>query len=193
MKYFHSLFCVIIIKNQNERRLIIWNYPKQSDLFFTTNMKYLKRLARTSATSNTMMLFKPLLNLVTHVIIMFFPSISRKPSFEPDKMKFVYDVLDMYRLLGDSYNKLPMTEKETIDSRSVLFPGFDGNNECEYLSYASYLINELNLYSESKRPDLNTHAPYLWNYKKMLSKLNKIKGSEDYRLLASDEIAQIIE
>lgn len=113
--------------------------------------------------------------------------------FEPDKMKFVYDVLDMYRLLGDSYNKLPKPEKETIDSRSVLFPGFDGNDECEYLSYASYLTNELNLYSESKRPDLNTHAPYLWNYKKMLSKLNKIKGSDHYRLLSSDEITQIIE
>jgi uncharacterized protein len=113
--------------------------------------------------------------------------------FESAKMNFVYDVLDMFRRLGDSYDKLSPSEKERIDPNEVIFSGFDGNNESEYSCYAAFLLKELDLYSESNRPDLNTHSPTIWKYNKMLSQLRKVTEDESYRSLTLNEIKQVIE
>lgn len=113
--------------------------------------------------------------------------------FDTEKMDFVYSVLDMYRCLNDSYNNLAIHDKEQIDPLSVNFPGFDGNNECEYLTYVEFLINELDLYSESKRPDLNTHARSLRYYEKMLPRYHELIDGGRYRLLTLHEIKHITE
>lgn len=112
---------------------------------------------------------------------------------ESEKMTYVYDVLDMYRLLSDSVDELHAPEKELINSHDISFRGFDGNEESEYLGYADFIINSLGAYSENKRPALNSHAPTLWRYDKMLSQLRKIIEDETYRLLTFSEIKQVIE
>jgi uncharacterized protein len=48
----------------------------------------------------------------------------------------VCDILDMHRALHHSYTDLE--DKSGIDAADIAFDGFDGNNETEYLSYASF-------------------------------------------------------
>ncbi len=116
----------------------------------------------------------------------------REEELESEKMNYVYDVLDMYRLLSDSFDELHAPEKELIHSLDISFLGFDGNEESEYLGYADFIINSLGAYSENKRPDLNSHAPTLWRYDKMLSQLREITEDATYRLLTLSEIKQVI-
>ncbi len=99
----------------------------------------------------------------------------------------VFDILEMYRNLNDSFRNL--VDKSGIDKDDINFNGFDGNNEGDHLSLTDFLINEDNRYSEFKREELNSHYPTLKNYRNMLIKW-KSKGG--YHSLSQDEILNII-
>jgi uncharacterized protein YfbU (UPF0304 family) len=49
------------------------------------------------------------------------------------------------------------------------FRGFDGNNESEYMSVASFLINDLERFEEFKGRSMNSHMPSIETYRRMLS------------------------
>jgi uncharacterized protein len=101
----------------------------------------------------------------------------------------VCDILDMHRALHYSYTDLE--DKSAIDAADLAFDGFDGNNETEYLSYASFLINGLNYWQESKNAGdgLNSHHSTLDRYRPML---RKWKASADKRRLTRDDILRIV-
>jgi len=54
--------------------------------------------------------------------------------------------LSVWERLEQSYNNLPPADKDSLLSQvklfssGVVFPGFDGNNESEYLTTANFLI-----------------------------------------------------
>jgi uncharacterized protein len=52
---------------------------------------------------------------------------------------------------------------------SAGFPGFDGNNEGEYLSIACFLIEKMDRFSAFKDRSLNSHMPTLKGYRRMLA------------------------
>ena len=91
-------------------------------------------------------------------------SVSRDISTE------VMDVLDMFSALKYSFEGL--NDKTGVDSDSLQFPGFDGNNAPNHLSYARFLILELGRWPEiiEDRPgfDLNSHAGLEESYRRML-------------------------
>ena len=84
----------------------------------------------------------------------------------------VVGLLAMWRVIEYSYGKLSEEERgelesEGVSDHDVRFRGFDGNEESEHLSVASFLIEELDRFDEFKDRDLNAHAPVLWKYRRM--------------------------
>lgn len=95
-------------------------------------------------------------------------------SENPPHVKLVVDAADMYRILNYTYGYFSETEKAEIQAavpnfkgeKSLIFPGFDGNNETEYMS-VGYMFKTMDIFTDM---DLtrNTHAPYVSIYKRML-------------------------
>lgn len=104
----------------------------------------------------------------------------------------VMDILDMYRTLNDSYNRL--TDNVGITKMDLEFAGFDGNNEPQQLDYARFLVLNQGRWREilEDRPgfDLNSHSMEIEIYRRMLSVWSDM---DKKRTLAVDEIKQILE
>jgi len=104
----------------------------------------------------------------------------------------VLDVLDMYRAITFSIRD---SEGTGIDSKTFFpFPGFDGNNEAQELSYVHYFLTDLGRFEELRPPspgsNLNSHCPMLPKYRGML---RVWKSLGDPHHLSQDEIAKILE
>lgn len=107
-----------------------------------------------------------------------------------EESRYVLDVLELYRAIIFSYTRLcgeNLVKKLT--DKDVAFPGFDGNDESEYLSYARYFIEDLGRYDEIKQYaaecDLNSHMNTTNRYKAMLSIIANIEPR--YRYCMSEE------
>ena len=73
------------------------------------------------------------------------PSFLQTARFIYDEMsveecRYVYDVLDLYRVLIRSYGELK--DKEGLTPDDVKFAGFDGNNETKRWAFARHLKEE---------------------------------------------------
>lgn len=104
--------------------------------------------------------------------------LSRQP--DPPVVKEVADVLDMWWLLEVGYKRLKPVERAGVDKAvggKVKFPGFDGNNETEHLSVARYFVDQLGRWEHFKNRDLNSHAPLLQSYKRMLQEWAPVRAA----------------
>ena len=68
----------------------------------------------------------------------------------------VVSILDMWRLIEQSYAKLPPADKKCIETdaapfgKNVSFLGFDGNNESEYMAIARFLVEDIGTFEYFK-------------------------------------------
>lgn len=104
----------------------------------------------------------------------------------------VIDILDMYRAITFSYQKLD--EKGELGSHPYFkFRGFDGNNETKQMAYAHYFMIDLDRFQELKydqtAPDLNSHSQMLPKYRNMLSIW---ENCEDKNHLSGKDIESIL-
>lgn len=91
---------------------------------------------------------------------------------------FVIDVLQMYRVLNNSYDSLNDEGKEQIDLYNISFKGFDGNYETDYYTYAKFYLNQLGRFEELKESEhfeINSHRNMLSNYRRMVSLWKEVK------------------
>lgn len=107
-----------------------------------------------------------------------------------EESRYVLDVLELYRAIIFSYNRLCGENLITkLTDKDIAFPGFDGNDECQYLSYARYFIEDLGRYDEIKQycaeRDLNSHMNTTARYKNMLADFSNIENR--YRYCMSEE------
>ena len=85
--------------------------------------------------------------------------------------RFVLDILDLYRAIEDFKRN---NESESISKHNLShFLGFDGNNEGSYLSFARFLIEDQDKFTEqkayfSKNDHLNSHMTMVDTYSRML-------------------------
>ena len=109
-----------------------------------------------------------------------------------DACKEVLEMLDMFSALERSYRHLPK-KPDGVSERDVTFLGFDGNHETEQLSYASFLIEKEGKWRElaDHGDHLNSHAPLLGSYHRMLEVWEEFPMEEKYELSA-DNIRQIV-
>lgn len=92
----------------------------------------------------------------------------------PTVVRETASVLDMWAFLERGYNALSAKSKARLKGElgswgdRIQFPGFDGNNEGEHYSVARMFIDKMDRWTLFKGRDLNSHAPLLSNYRKML-------------------------
>jgi uncharacterized protein len=72
----------------------------------------------------------------------------------PPEVTEVFDILEMYRLLGDHYGYMSPEDKRRIDTEAPMgepkFPGFDSHDTGPHSGIARYIVEVLKLFTEFK-------------------------------------------
>jgi uncharacterized protein len=98
----------------------------------------------------------------------------------------VLQILDMFSALERCYKDPP--EKPDVEERQVRFSGFDGNNEIAQLGYAGFVIEREGRFRElaDHGDHLNSHAPLLGAYRRMLAVWEQLPLERRFELTAKD-------
>jgi hypothetical protein len=130
------------------------------------------------------------------------PGIFHGHTDKESRVNFVVKVLDMWEFIEWSFEQLGekdrklLVEKIGRQGESLEFPGFDGNNESEYLGIARFLVEDLNRFERFKtgrRTLLNSHCPTLQRYSRMLNVFEPIRKTVVGRRLSVDELVAIFD
>ena len=113
----------------------------------------------------------------------------------PPEVNEVVNFLDMWSFIELAYENLEENEKTELESKvpfiSKKFPGFDGNNEAEYLSATKFMIDYLGKFTHFKSRDLNSHSSSVTGYRRMYEIFEPIRRKLINRSLSVDELANI--
>ncbi|MEC5211315.1 uncharacterized protein YfbU (UPF0304 family) [Psychrobacter sp. PL15] len=88
------------------------------------------------------------------------------PIFSKEQSDFVVSILELYDAIQDSFDAL--SDKGSLTPDRVKFPGFDGNNEGEYMRFFSALVK--NQQFAHVKAHTNSHMQKISTYEGMLSK-----------------------
>lgn len=105
----------------------------------------------------------------------FFDSISE--NLPDSQAQHVLRILGVYGDLQASYHDL--ADKSGIDEKELTFPGFDGNNESELLSFADSLIKHRRFELTLGKTARNSHMPTSDIYGRMIQRWQEL-GSPNY-------------
>lgn len=117
---------------------------------------------------------------------------------DPEIVKEVLNILDMWSLIEHSYALLSEKDKKHLEDiaapfgKDPKFPGFDGNNESSYMGTASFIVNDLDRFEEFKGRNFNSHCPSLDGHRRMLATLDEIRESMDFGPLSTEDLAKIL-
>jgi uncharacterized protein YfbU (UPF0304 family) len=96
----------------------------------------------------------------------------------PDEdAEHVLAILGIFSDMSDSYDQL--TDKSGIDEHYVRFHGFDGNNEAEFLGFASALSKNGNYSKTVGKHARNSHMPTTAAYRRMIEEWKRL-GEPNY-------------
>lgn len=102
--------------------------------------------------------------------------------------RFVVDIVDLYSTLKFSFNELE--DKGGIVERQVQFPGFDGNNETELMSFAGALSAAGKFGEVLGEPHtLNSHYEAAPGYRRMLGRWAEL---DKPRTMNADQILDVL-
>ena len=110
----------------------------------------------------------------------------------------VVDVMDMWSFLERGFGELSKKDKDRVKKEaapfgeSVVFTGFDGNNESERVGIARFLIEKLHRFSGFKGRELNSHMPTTDTYRRMSGVFEPIRPKLTGRELDVSEIIEIL-
>jgi uncharacterized protein YfbU (UPF0304 family) len=92
-------------------------------------------------------------------------------------MNFIYHVLEMYDWLQKSYYALSFEEKVYFQEQALVFPGFEPKTEARQLSYARFLMGNLDRFAflEIVNPFASL-TPMRDVYAQMLARMPKHSG-----------------
>ncbi|CAI2407488.1 Uncharacterised protein [Serratia liquefaciens] len=79
-------------------------------------------------------------------------------------------------LTPDESNELKDKHKLKIHDKHIQFPGYDGNNESDYMSVA-FMLGKLGLYTEQLEIDKNSHEENVNSYDDLISALTVLKDA----------------
>jgi uncharacterized protein len=110
------------------------------------------------------------------------------PEMPETACREVMDILDMYRILQVSYEKLE--DKTGINPEGIRFQGFDGNHESQQLGYAEFLTKVQGRWDELQNDVYNNHGKMsIQNYRAMLTTFHRI---DEALALTKEQIVQIV-
>lgn len=119
-------------------------------------------------------------------------------SESPTEVSKVVDILDMWSFIEEAYARTSEEERKQIQTEAepfgkyVVFRGFDGNNEAEYLNVAHFLIDDLERFSLFKGRDLNSHASTIQVYRRMFAVFEPMRGELTDHGLSVNQIIEIL-
>lgn len=104
---------------------------------------------------------------------------------DPLKVKVFADTVDMYEILQFTYERFTDTEKAEVASKishfdesySLSFPGFDGNNEGEFIGVGR-LLKKMGRFSESIDLTKNSHRRSVDIYQRMLEEFLPARAND---------------
>ncbi|MGH9644355.1 MAG: YfbU family protein [Terriglobales bacterium] len=108
------------------------------------------------------------------------------------------DILAMWERLEQSFqgllapDKKALAETEAAFSDNVRLPGFDGNNESEYVGTARFLIDALKRFQHFKGRELNAHRETLSGHRRMLHVYEPILQQVLNKNFTATQIAQVL-
>ncbi|HCE9325935.1 TPA: YfbU family protein [Pseudomonas aeruginosa] len=124
-----------------------------------------------------------------------YPGIPFEDQKDPEQLKEILDILDMWEHIEISHEKLSSHEKEELEKqpfgKDPKFFGFDGNNEAEYIGITSILLNELDRFQRFKDRELNAHMPTLEIYNRMLPTYHA-RRKQGWNLLDLKDLSEIL-
>jgi uncharacterized protein len=119
-------------------------------------------------------------------------------SEDPEIVKEVVDILDMWSLIERAYSQLSEAQKKELEiaaepfGKDPMFNGFDGNNETEYMGTANFLVNELERFVEFKGRSFNSHSPSIDTHHRMLKVFKDIRKKLAYEPMSVDDLTKIL-
>lgn len=109
----------------------------------------------------------------------------------PPECRLVILAMDMFGALQNSYDALK--DNSAVKETDVRFPGFDGNNETKYMTYARYIVEHERRFTYLKpvSRDFNSHMPMVPRYRQMLTKWEgPLQQSHE---MSEDQIRELLE
>lgn len=94
------------------------------------------------------------------------------PNLPVDDAEHVLKILGIYSDLKDSYGALE--DKSGIDAGALEFPGFDGNNESEFLAFSRALRDAGRFVSTVPEYGKNSHHATTDMYSRMIAKWQEL-------------------
>ena len=116
----------------------------------------------------------------------------------PEVVTEVLDILEMWSVIEFSYAELSDDEKALVEKgatpfgKKPTFKGFDGNNETEYMSTASFIVNDLERFEEFKGRNFNSHSQSIDTYNRMQLIFEEIKKNIDFYPLNAQQLIQLL-
>jgi uncharacterized protein YfbU (UPF0304 family) len=110
----------------------------------------------------------------------------------------VADILDMWSLIESAYSTVPAPDKKNVklesapSSERVKFPGFDANNEAEYLGVARFFVDQLGKWSIFKDRDLNSRCRSIDTYRRMLAVFEPIRAKLSLAGMSSKDLLDVL-
>ena len=113
-----------------------------------------------------------------------------------ETVREVLDVLEVWWFLEKSYENLSDQDKGRVKKEAkleeVVFLGFDGNYETEYLVIAKFLINKLDRFTHFKGRALNSHMPSIDRYRRIVRAFELMSPNLTGRDLSADHIIELL-
>lgn len=119
-------------------------------------------------------------------------------SEDPEVVKKVVDILDMWHFIEYAYYNLTESEKQQLKidaepfGEEPKFSGFDGNNEAEYMGTAIFLVNDLERFQEFKGRDFNSHMQSVELYNRMLEVFEPIRVTLRNKPMSLENLTSIL-
>lgn len=111
----------------------------------------------------------------------------------------VHDVLSTWTTIERAVADLSEEDRARLEAeaqpfgKNPRFPGFDGNNESEYMSVASFMIEKMGFYPElAGRGHLNSHMPTLQSFERMKRAFDEAWTASHFGELTVDQLIKIL-
>ena len=85
-----------------------------------------------------------------------------------DAAELFLNILQIYEMIQDTYDGL--SDKSLISEHQIKFPGFDGNNETEFMGFVDALEKDNRFVDVIQTGNRNSHSPKVHVYERMIAK-----------------------
>lgn len=117
---------------------------------------------------------------------------------DPNELKHVVNVLDMWSFMEEAYERLSPDEKALILQEvgpwatDIKFPGFDGNDEGAQMQMASFLVEKMGRFRQFKGRSLNSHSRTFERYASMYRLFEPIRSTLVGKGLSVEQLIELL-